>query len=288
MSRTDVTLVTCREYPNLDPDDQLLANELINLGLTVDSKIWSAPETDWSLSKLCLIRSTWDYHNCVGEFSRWLKLVDSQSILQNQAELVRWNIDKNYLQSLDKAGIKIIPTLWVTPSEQIPLDEIIDRLGADLVGKPTVGLGGSGVMRFNRNEVNEADFQQSFQKFLETNKNRRLMIQPFIKSVLSSGERSLIFFEGNYSHAIRKSPFAQMAFAGKAGETPILPECAEIEFGKNIIAQLPAVPLFARVDIVLIDEQAHLMELELIEPSLYFSTAERSASDLAALIAMKL
>ncbi|MDR3616507.1 MAG: hypothetical protein P4L53_23305 [Candidatus Obscuribacterales bacterium] len=292
MSISDVTLITCAEFPELDPDDRLLANALEAIGLRVNTRVWSDRSVDWSASKLCLIRSTWDYDRRQLEFIDWLKQASSITRLYNDASLIRWNIDKSYLQSLAEKGIKIIPTRWLNADDGIytekfteELKKLIEQLGRDLVLKPTVGLGGGGVVRINLTEQNETQFESSL-RYLQ--KSGKVMIQPFVQSVLREGEHSLVFFEGLFSHAIRKSPFAKLAYAGQAGEAKIIATTEEIQFGLAVLAQLPQPPLYARVDVVSLDEQIHLMELELIEPSLYFSYSDNAEKLLAALIAMKL
>jgi hypothetical protein len=292
LSIPDVTLITCAEFPQLDPDDRLLADALEALGLQVNAKVWSDRSVDWSASKLCLIRSTWDYDRRQHEFLNWLEQVSSVTRLCNDASLIKWNIDKSYLQSLAEQGVKIIPTKWLNADDEIhtekfteELKKLIEQFGPDLVLKPTVGLGGGGVVRINLVEQNQTNFELSLRHL---QKSGKVMIQPFIQSVLREGEHSLVFFEGLFSHAIRKSPFAKLAYAGQAGEAKIIATTEEIQFGLSVIAQLPQPPLYARVDVVFLDGQTHLMELELIEPSLYFSLSDRAEKLLAALIAMKL
>jgi hypothetical protein len=291
LSINDVTLITCAEFPELDPDDRLLADALEALGLRVNASIWSDPTIDWSASKLCVIRSTWDYDKRQHEFLQWLEQVSKVTRLCNDASLIRWNIDKSYLQNLAAKGIKIIPTRWLTADDELytgkfteELKKLIEQLGVDLVLKPTVGLGGGGVVRINLAEQNVNDFESSLRHL---QKSGKVMIQPFIQSVMREGEHSLVFFEGLFSHAIRKSPFARLAYAGLAGEAKIIATAEEIQFGLAVLSQLPQPPLYARVDVVFLNDQIHLMELELIEPSLYFSFSDNAEKLLAALIAMK-
>lgn len=285
MSKADVTLITCAEFPDLDPDDRLLANALEALGLSVNSTVWSDQSVDWSASKLCLIRSTWDYDKRQDEFLNWLDQVSTATQLCNDATLIRWNIDKSYLQNLAEKGIRIIPTRWLNADDEIFSSQLVEQFGLDLVLKPTVGLGGAGVVRINLREQKEVEFESSLRHL---KKSGKIMVQPFIQSVLHEGEHSLVFFEGQFSHAICKSPFAQMAYAGLAGETTITPTAEEIQFGEKVLAQLPKLALYARVDVVSVNGHIHLMELELIEPSLYFSYSDNSEQVLAALIAMRL
>ncbi|MGA8532765.1 MAG: hypothetical protein WB615_01510, partial [Candidatus Tumulicola sp.] len=94
MSRHDCTLVTCEEFPALDPDDRLLAGELCARGITVAIATWSDPQVDWSAGRLCVLRSTWDYHRRYGEFIDWLQRTAAVTSLRNDARLIAWNADK--------------------------------------------------------------------------------------------------------------------------------------------------------------------------------------------------
>jgi hypothetical protein len=123
------------------------------------------------------------------------------------------------------------------------------------------------------------------QKLLE---HGAVMVQPFIQSVQTSGERALVFLGGEYSHCVSKTPFQKLDVVGKTGEQLAQATAKEVQFAQLVLSRLPEVPLYARVDLVDLDGQPCLMELELIEPSLYFSFAPASADRLAEHIVRKL
>src|SRR5271166_4543457 len=94
----DCMLVTCEQVPKLDPDDRLLLNELRDRGLRASIGVWSDPRVDWSEARLCLLRSTWDYHTRHGEFLDWIDLVAGVTRVRNEPRLLHWNADKAYLR----------------------------------------------------------------------------------------------------------------------------------------------------------------------------------------------
>ena len=108
----DCMLVTCDYVTALDPDDRLLVMELRKRGLSDAVAVWSDPQVDWSASKLCILRSTWDYHSRFEEFSAWVDRVSRLTTVWNPPQLVRWNADKGYLRDLENAGVRIVPTAW--------------------------------------------------------------------------------------------------------------------------------------------------------------------------------
>ena len=111
---------------------------------------------------------------------------------------------------------------------------------------------------------------------------RDFMIQPFMAHILSEGEYSLFYFNGEYSHAILKTPKendfrVQEEHGGRL--TTIEPEMTLVEHANQCmkaISQLHQMPLYARVDFVRHQQGFALMEAELIEPSLYFNMDENS------------
>src|SRR5207253_10320166 len=89
-----VALVTCTELADLDPDDRLLLDPLVELGISAEPAIWDDPAVDWDSFDLAVLRSTWDYALRRDEFVAWAAGVPR---LANHAEVVAWNTDKRYL-----------------------------------------------------------------------------------------------------------------------------------------------------------------------------------------------
>jgi hypothetical protein len=190
-----------------------------------------------------------------------------------------WNINKRYLLDLEKLGISIVPTV-VGSAECIPdLKSVCAQRGWEtLIIKPAIGLATHGVRKFGAAQVDLA--KEHLTSLLC---DGDVLVQPYLRNVETTGEKSLVFIGGQFSHAVRKMPFQALAVAGGAGERLVDVTALEIEFGSKVLSVLDEKPLYARVDIVC-DNEPLLLELELIEPSLFLlmkpSAAERFADEL--------
>lgn len=259
-----IWFITYEGLPELDPDDQLAAEILRERGYTVVPKIWDDKATNWDDPEcdLAIVRSTWDYHRKYGAFRDWLSKPSLNQRLQNPPALMLWNSNKKYLRELEQSGVSIVPTLWFERGTSV--QEVKSAVPwTPAIIKPTVGLATSGVGRLD-------DFDETVLDQFDC------MVQPYMREIETSGERALIFINGEYSHAIRKAPFQSLAAAGHAGECVNTPSPDEIDFARQALfkVKFQSPPLYARVDIV----RNHfdcanplcVMELELLEPSLFF------------------
>ena len=253
-------------------DDELAIGPLSSLGWMVETRSWRDMETDWSGFEAAVIRTTWDYHNHPDSFLESIRSIDAQTHLENPLELVEWNLRKNYLLDLKAMGVRIVPSVF----EQGPVEESNfkawqDQLDAsELIIKPLVSATAGNTFRFS--ELT-GDISDVF-------KNLDYIVQPLMKNILCEGEYSLFFFDGKFSHVILKKPAegdfrVQEDFGGS--NRPVSAPPRLIDSAKNVVNLIDPVPLYARVDFVREggDEFA-LMELELIEPSLYFRMDKES------------
>jgi glutathione synthase/RimK-type ligase-like ATP-grasp enzyme len=265
------TLVTYSKMPDLDPDDRLLADALRERGHECRAAVWDDPAVDWSAAGVVVIRSTWDYHLKFEQFLSWVKTVEDLGTLWNPADLIRWNSNKKYLLDLEKRGAPITPTVLYSPGDKPPA---LPSEWNELIVKPTVGLATHGVKR-------AAKDSPEFKQILAEAKSA-LLVQPYLKSVVDYGERALIFIGGKYSHAVQKAPFQSLQAAGLAGEKPIEAAPDEVAVAKDIVKLIPGPHLYARVDII--RDSSHnpvLLELELVEPSLFLAMQPHAATALA-------
>jgi hypothetical protein len=266
--RPNIWFITYDGLPQLDPDDELAADILRKRGYICAPKVWDDPKVDWNKCQFAVMRSTWDYHRKYEHFQKWLAMPHFAERMWNPPELMMWNSRKTYLRELEAGGTDIVPTVWL---DTAITSEIVDELLAETswtkaVLKPVVGLSTFGVSILNLDKKEEAK-----QKILELAQARESMLQPYMEEVEKSGERSLMFMNGNFSHAIRKVPFQHFAPAGHAGERLIDPELDEVQLANEALTRLPHQWLYARVDVVRdpIENKPRLMELELVEPSLF-------------------
>lgn len=287
----DVAILTQSAYLQLDNNDPYqcqialeeawLAQALRQLGLTVQRLAWDDPQQDWSQVRAAVFRSTWDYSERQAEFEAWLDQVALTTLLCNRYDLIRWNMDKHYLRDLAEQGVAIVPSVFLPPRQPVDLLALAQRFGwQELVIKPTVSAGARGTLRLSLSQPVEA--QQALDQALA---KEALLLQPFLPSVLSQGELSLMLIAGKVSHAIRKTPRegdfrVQDDHGGQVHAYH--PSAEEIAFAEAAVAACVVTPLYARVD-VLRDEvnRLRLIELELIEPELFFRFNPVAATTLA-------
>jgi glutathione synthase/RimK-type ligase-like ATP-grasp enzyme len=251
-------------------DDELAYSPLAALGWRVEAISWRAQPCDWRAYDAIVIRSTWDYIADTDAFLAVLAEIERTGIpLFNRLDLVRWNIRKTYLRELALRGVPVVPTIWrerLAPGE---LRALVEEIGTDqVVIKPVVGLNAHGVFRVNARSAQPS--AQLSAHYAE----REFMAQPFLSHVTTEGEFSLSYFNGKLSHTILKTPKAHDFRVQEEHGGVIRPVQAESELqeaGDIALRALDSVPLYARVDFVRGNDGGGfwLMEMELIEPSLY-------------------
>jgi glutathione synthase/RimK-type ligase-like ATP-grasp enzyme len=277
-SKPLISLITYSGLPDLDPDDRLVQTELARRGVEAVPAIWNDPTIDWSKSSFSILRSTWDYHLHYLQFLSWAEQVSAQTELLNPLPMIKWNSKKTYLADLHEAGLPVIPTAWIHDSKGPSLVQILqENQWNEAIIKPSIGLATAGVKRTN---LENADNDQVHVEMLL--RSSEVMVQEYLPSVHQYGERALIFIDGEYSHTVRKAPFQILAAAGQAGESRAQCNAQEIEIAKSFLDYLDTTPLYARVDLVRdAANQALLLELELVEPSLFLAFAPESAEKFA-------
>ena len=279
--RVDVTLVTHLGLPGGAPDDLLLAKSLEGLGVSVQLAPWNAPFHPWSNSALTIVRSSWDYHLHPTYWGRWIDNVEKQTRLINTPALLRWNTDKRYLLELQEAGIPCIRTFEVG-ADYAAWNDVVHTY-AEWIIKPAIGASAKGVRRFSAYELSREGYSHA----LLLAQSGAVLLQPFVPEVIEVGERSLVFFGGEFSHAFIKPCFSANA-AGTTAITrhQILPE--ELNIGQRVLKHLPEIPQYARVDLVPTLDGPLVMEVELIEPDLGLRVNEEGADLLARVLIDKL
>lgn len=255
------------------------------LGWTVDEVPWRA-EADWDAYDVVVVRSPWDYQDAPDAFFQVLETIDRSSArLENPLAVQRWNLEKTYLRDLDAAGVPIVPTVWADGLTEAAVAAAVAQWG-EVVVKPQVSANADGTFRLK----NAPD---TWREAVSTLADRRVMIQPFLDSVVEEGEWSVFAFGGAVSHAILKTPGAgdfrvQEEHGGTIQTIEPTPELLALTDAALAAVPWPDPLLYARVDAVrLANGSLAIIELELIEPSLYFpygpGSAERFAQALAAL-----
>lgn len=248
-------------------DDELAVEAVKKLGWNVETVSWREKAVDWNDFEAVVLRTTWDYQREPEAFLEVLRKIDkSKARLENPLKTVEWNLSKEYLRDLESAGIKIVPTVW--GEEKITeslFKNWLAHFGADeLVVKPLVSATAEFTYRLK-------DFTPELTEVFAA---RKYMVQPFMPNIVSEGEFSLFYFGGEYSHTILKTPkpkdFRVQEEHGGVIQK-VMPTAKLLKAGREVFEFIAPVPLYARVDFVRDSrEDFALMELELIEPALYF------------------
>lgn len=267
-----VALVTCTAFPDLHEDDRLFARALEELGISAVPAIWDDASIDWLSFDALVIRSPWDYFERAAEFRAWLDARIASGVLMcNSGDIVGWNYDKRYLRDLEAAGVPLVPTEFIARGERVDLAALASARGwNEIVVKPTIS---GGAYRTHRFRVE--DSAAYAREIDDTLADRGVLVQPFLPEILDDGELSLHFFDGVFSHAVRKRP--------RPGEYRIQPqfggtaECVEVEplleaQARACVLAAPSLPVYARVDGVRKDGRFLLMELEVFEPRMYLDS----------------
>ncbi len=300
-----IALATCAALPTLDAEESPLLGELQNRGVDVQAAVWDDPAIDWAGYDLVVIRSTWDYATRRAEFVDWAERVEAVSTLVNPASVVRWNTDKHYLAELERAGVPIVPTMWLEPERHLSSRALHTRFPAhgDFVIKPAVSAGSVDTGRYTAIDAGSRGLAISHaRRLLEA--GRTVMVQRYLTSVDTVGERAHIFISGEYSHSVRKGAMLTGPDTGGTGlykeekMSPIDASEVELEMARKVITTAAGLLqgagttdahvepfLYARVDLVSgDDDQPVLMELEAVEPSLFVSLAEGAVERFASAI----
>jgi glutathione synthase/RimK-type ligase-like ATP-grasp enzyme len=284
---TTVACVTFDRFPELTPDDRLAAAALRNAGIEVEAVQWDA-NVDWSRFAAVILRSTWDYHQRLDAFRAWLDALDAAGArVLTPTEIIRWNMDKLYLQELQEAGFAVTPSVWLPRGAKASLSDIMSQKGwTQAVVKPTVSASADDTFM-----VIAEDVEAKQAEFAELLTRKALVVQKFMHELQSEGEWSLMFFNKQYSHAVLKQPGegdfrVQRQYGGR--EASAQPPQALIDQAQAIVDDVDETLLYARVDGVAQGDTFVLMELELIEPVLFFGAAEPSAEQFAQAVVSQL
>ena len=278
-----IAFVTMDDLEGYVTDDHLSVPELAALGWAVETVSWRAPASRWERFAGVVIRSPWDYQHAVAQFIAALEgIAASGALLANSLSLVRWNIRKSYLVDLAARGCPLPDTVISRALEAGELAAFVRDCGDEgAVVKPMVGGGGVGIFHLRPSDA------RSTAAALDTLGGREVLLQRFLPAILSEGEHSLVFLNGAFSHAVRKvAATGEFRVQEERGAT-ILPETPRadlLDTAVAVLALLDAPPLYARVDLVRDRGRPSLMELELIEPSLYLRADPGAPARFAAAI----
>lgn len=276
-------LVTCSSFPDLAKDDDILRQQLQSQGLKTRVVVWDDPAVDWNDLSALLIRSTWDYHLKLPDFLIWLESVERRCVpVWNPLDTLRANVAKTYLKSCPGA----VPTVWLEAGQDADVDAILLSQGWDeAVVKPVVSASAHGTKRLRRGDPGAKEVVAAAVS------PHGAMLQPFFGDVLTEGEWSFIFVDGLYTHAVLKTPKAgdfrvQEEHGGRTA--PAQPSDKLIDEARRALSCIATPWLYARVDALRNGDTLLISEIELVEPSLYFTHEPKAAQRLAESIKKRL
>jgi glutathione synthase/RimK-type ligase-like ATP-grasp enzyme len=271
-----LALATCRDLRPEEVDDLALHDALRARGALVEHPCWDDPSVDWHGFDGVLIRTTWDYTGRRDAFVAWAIALGDR--VHNPGPIVRWNTHKGYLRELEQAGVPVVPTVWVRADDRSPLPMLPDA--PTLFVKPAVAANAEGTARFERGDPSLEGFVRTIQR-----SHGDVMIQPYLASVGTHGERSAIVVDGEVSHAVCKVPApgdyrVQDDWGATDGPHELSP--AELALVTQVCAGLPSGLLYGRIDWLLGPRgEPWVNEVELVEPSLFFRHGPHTAARLA-------
>ena len=289
MPDSRIALVTAAAARNLDEDLPALAAALTHTDVAFDIVDWDDAQVDWSAYDIAVLRSTWDYTTRLAEFLDWAARISQVTRLLNPLDVIRWNTDKHYLGDLARAGVAAVASHFIEPGEDAAtlLERFLHKHEtSEFVVKPSVGAGSRDAQRYGHEE--RAIALAHAQRLLDA--GRSVLLQPYLDRVDAYGETALIYFDGKFSHAIRKGPLLKRGAESARGLfaveqiTAREPSSAEREIAQRALDAIPfARPLlYARADLIHDESGApRLLELELTEPSVFLDHAAGAAERFA-------
>jgi len=285
MAGPTVFLVSSTDFVIHDHETAYIKKALNKRGFKASINNWDDPKVDWSQSDLTISRgtSTYIWRGNTQKFLEWSRQVEEKSTLWNPSHLMEWNHHKKYLIELQKHGIPMPETILIPQNIDQSMKEILDTIPwNDFIIKPCIGAGSCGLRRFTKEspdlethfkKLNKYGYKQVY-SFGEPEFNPcDTLVQPYVPEVTSSGEASLIFFGGEYSHSVIKK-----VKAGDYRAHPIWgavvqlyhPSTEEVEACYRALSVAPSDSHYARIDLIPASSGPLLIEVELIDPMFFF------------------
>ena len=239
-------------------------------GWTIDAIPWKTAAVDWNSYDAVYIGVPWDYPEAPEQFLSLLDEIDqSRAILVNDLALAHWSLSKTYLRDLESRGIDIVPSLWYARINDGDIERAFDTHGVDrIIVKPVISTNAKNTYLLTRDRARAlAD------ELRDVYAARPFVVQPFLSNIQVEGEYSLFYFGHDFSHAIQKVPKPHDSRVQEeygARITSVQPEPRLLDAGNRVMRLVQPEPAYARIDFIRgPDDRFLVMELELIEPSMY-------------------
>jgi len=290
--RLRLAAAACAQFPDLFDDWPLVRSALARAGVDASTAVWNDPEVDWTTFDLVLASGTWDNIHHVDAFLAWVDAVAASGVpVRNSPATLRWNIDKHYLQDLERAGVRTVPTLWVEPDTEETQVATLALPEGEVVVKPSISGGGYRTARYQSHEHQAA--RAHIAELVAA--GRTAMVQPYEPRVDAEGETALVFVAGRFTHALHKEPMIRRGVGPRDNlidnqvVTASTATVAQQDLASRAVAaaeDLLGPTSYARVDMVeTLDRGPALLELELLDPVLFFTQHPQGAAAAEALAA---
>lgn len=269
---------TCGEIPGFADDDIILADLFKQNGYDVEPVVWNNEKINLNDFGFLIIRSTWDYHFRYDKFAEWIEILENDNInVWNPTKIIKWNMNKTYLKELMEAGLNIVPTEFINNINKETVKNILENKWEEIVIKPSVSATAYKTWLLKKENI------QMLPEIIDNySQNEIIIIQKFMSEIKSTGEMSFIYFNKVYSHTVIKTAKdgdfrVQKNFGGETKQIEPSPEL--ITQAQKFIDYIKEDLLYARVDCVESGGKLFLMELELIEPELFFRYNNKAAGN---------
>lgn len=273
---------------NILRDDTLLQQALEHRGISSVRVDWADNSINWENFDCAVFRTTWDYFERFGEFTKWLRKAEKQTRVINDPSLVWWNMDKHYLNDLQQKGIPVVSSTFIEKGSVFSLREMLEKIGwGEAVIKPCVS--GAARHTYRVNPGNAGEVQKTIEPLL---RDEAFLLQPFMDEVVRSGEDTLMVIGGTFTHAVKKRAKpgdfrVQDDHGGTVHEYTPTPD--QIRLAEQAMAACSPEPLYGRVDMVRDNQGSwQIMELELIEPELWLRFHPHAADRFAEVLESEL
>jgi glutathione synthase/RimK-type ligase-like ATP-grasp enzyme len=273
-----IVLASCAGRADAVSADALLVAALQAQGVQVETRHWNDTSVLWHRCDAIVVRTTWDWYVDVAAFTGWLDRVQVRTQLLNPPQTLAWGLDKRFLLDLAASNVPVVPTLALSVADTARVARWAAHHGYDeLILKPSLSAGSIGVVRTQVGDIETTLLQDWPQQAVR-------LVQPYLRTIETDGELSIVFIDGKLSHGICKTPKVgefriQSEYGGK--NTPIDPDDAAQAVAKAAIAAIPGDPVFVRIDMLHDGSSYRVIEVEVIEPDLYLSVAPQAADRLA-------
>lgn len=271
-----IGIVTCNEVDRLTESEQVLIPLFEREHVKVKAVVWNDDTVDWEAYDQLIIRSVWDYHLHHEAFTDWITNLENKGVKTlNPVQVIRSNQHKFYLRRLQEKGIAIVPTHFINRTTKLDLSSLCHTGWEQMVIKPAISASSFLTETFSKAQL--GDIENTYAPIAQ---KRDLLVQEFMPEVGHLGELSVIFFNRTYSHTVLKTAISgEFRVQSEYGGTTVAyhPGSTIIETAKKVLSQFDGTLLYARIDGLIRNGEFVLMEIELIEPDLFFEYDKEAA-----------